>query len=60
MKAVEIKKGVYWVGAKDWNLKEFHGYATPQGSTYNAYLLMDEKITLVDGVKHYMSEENLK
>lgn len=56
---MEIKENIYWVGAKDWNLREFHGYATPYGSTYNSYLIMDEKITLVDGVKHYMSAENL-
>ena len=55
MKAVEIKKDIYWVGAKDWNLREFHGYNTPDGSTYNAYLIMDKDITLVDGVKHYMT-----
>ena len=59
MKAVEIKKDIYWVGAKDWNLREFHGYNTPDGSTYNAYLIMDKEITLVDGVKHYMTEEQL-
>lgn len=59
MKAMEIKENIYWVGAKDWNLREFHGYATPYGSTYNSYLIIDEKITLVDGVKHYMSAENL-
>ena len=59
MKAQSIKEDIYWVGAKDWNLQEFHGYATPQGSTYNSYLIMDEKITLVDGVKYYMSKENL-
>lgn len=59
MKAAEIKKGIYWVGVKDWNLREFHGYTTPRGSTYNAYLIMDEKITLVDGVKHQLSQENL-
>lgn len=59
MKAMEIKENIYWVGVKDWNLREFHGYATPYGSTYNSYLIMDEKITLVDGVKHYMSAENL-
>lgn len=57
MNAVEVKKDVYWVGVKDWNLVEFHGYSTPHGSTYNSYVLMDEKITLVDGVKHYMSDE---
>ena len=59
MKAVEIKKDIYWVGVKDWNLREFHGYTTPKGSTYNAYLIMDKKITLVDGVKKYLSSENL-
>ena len=57
MNGVEIKKDIYWVGVKDWNLVEFHGYATPHGSTYNSYLIMDDKITLVDGVKHYMSDE---
>ncbi len=51
MKAVEIKKGIYWVGVKDWNLREFHGYTTSRGSTYNAYLIIDDKITLIDGVK---------
>lgn len=57
MQAKEIKKDIYWVGVKDWNLREFHGYATPHGSTYNSYLIMDEKITLVDGVKSCMSQE---
>ena len=57
MNGVEIKKDIYWVGVKDWNLVEFHGYATPHGSTYNSYLILDDKITLVDGVKHYMSDE---
>ena len=59
MKAVEIKKDIFWVGAKDWNLREFHGYNTPDGSTYNSYLIMDDKITLVDGVKAYMSNEQI-
>ncbi len=51
MKAVDIKKGIYWVGVKDWNLRVFHGYTTSRGSTYNSYLIVDEKITLIDGVK---------
>lgn len=59
MKAMQVKGDIYWVGVKDWNLREFHGYATPYGSTYNSYLIMDDKITLVDGVKHYLSAENL-
>ena len=51
MKAMKISEGVYWVGAVDWNLRNFHGYETEKGSTYNAYLILDEKITLVDTVK---------
>ncbi|MCX9083451.1 MAG: flavodoxin domain-containing protein [Candidatus Methanoperedens sp.] len=50
--AVELKSGVYWVGYVDWNIKQFHGheYSTHRGSTYNAYLIIDEKIALVDTV----------
>lgn len=51
LKAVELKAGVYWVGAIDWNLRDFHGYTTPRGSTYNAYLVKGEKTALVDTVK---------
>jgi flavorubredoxin len=51
MEVVELKKGVYWVGAIDWNVRDFHGYSTPTGTTYNAYLILDEKNTLVDTVK---------
>src|SRR5512137_3051578 len=51
MRPVEVKKGIYWVGAVDWNVREFHGYSTPKGTTYNAYLVVDEKITLFDTVK---------
>jgi flavorubredoxin len=52
MKPVEIKKGIYWVGAVDWNVKSFHGhtYTTARGTTYNSYLIVDEKIALVDTV----------
>ncbi len=60
MKAIEIKKGIYWVGGIDWDLRNFHGYLTQRGSTYNSYLIIDEKITLVDNVKHYLFEEQLK
>lgn len=49
--AVKVTENVWWVGAIDWNLREFHGYRTPRGSTYNAFLVMDEKITLIDTVK---------
>ena len=50
--AVELKEGVYWVGVVDWNIKKFHGheYSTHRGTTYNAYLIIDKKIALVDTV----------
>jgi len=51
MEIVELMKGVYWVGAVDWNIRDFHGYSTPTGTTYNAYLILDEKNVLVDTVK---------
>ena len=59
MNAFEIKENIYWVGVKDWNLTEFHGYYTPYGSTYNAYLIIDDKITLIDGVKRPFSYEQI-
>ncbi len=59
MKAVEIKKGIYWVGAIDYNLRSFHGYTTPRGTTYNAYLVIDEKTALIDTVKAPFSRELL-
>lgn len=52
MKAKEIKPNIYWVGAIDWNVRDFHGYVTPRGTTYNNFLIMDKKITLVDTVKY--------
>ena len=48
---VILKKDIYWVGAIDWNLRDFHGYTTFRGATYNSYLILDEKVTLVDTVK---------
>lgn len=57
MKAIEMKPGIYWVGGIDWDLRNFHGYLTQRGSTYNAYLIIDEKITLIDTVKHYLYDE---
>ena len=48
----EILPGVHWVGVVDWALRHFHGFeiSTHRGSTYNSYLIMDEKIALVDTV----------
>jgi len=55
----ELKKGVYWVGVVDWNLRSFHGHelSTHRGSTYNAYLIQDEKTVLVDTVWQPFQEQ---
>lgn len=50
-KAVKISEKVYWVGAIDWELRDFHGYHTSYGTTYNAYLILGEKPVLIDTVK---------
>ena len=51
MQPVEIKNGIYWVGYVDYDHRDFHGYSrSPDGSTYNAYLIKDEKNVLVDTV----------
>lgn len=51
MGAVELRDGVFWVGAIDWSSRWFHGFETPRGTTYNAYLIVDETVALVDAVK---------
>jgi len=52
MRAVQISDAIWWVGAIDWELRDFHGYETPDGSTYNAYLVIGESgIALIDTVK---------
>jgi len=56
-KAHKVSEKVYWVGAIDWGLREFHGYATPRGTTYNAFLVLAEKVTLVDTVKRPFVDE---
>jgi len=57
MKKIELAENIYWVGAVDWNIRDFHGYSTNRGTTYNAYLIVDEKVTLIDTVKKpYKSE----
>lgn len=60
MKAVEVKKGIYWVGAVDWSIRNFHGYLTERGTTYGAYLIVDQKVALIDTVKAEFAQEMLK
>jgi len=56
-KAVKIFDDVYWVGAIDWDVRHFHGYLTSRGTTYNAFLILADKITLIDTVKASAADE---
>lgn len=60
MKAVEVRNGIYWVGAIDWAVRDFHGYETPRGTSYNNYLIVDEQPTLVDAVKYDFADSSIK
>lgn len=57
--AARIDENVYWVGAIDWGLRDFHGFATHRGTTYNAFLILADKITLIDTVKWPFKQEML-
>ena len=62
MERVEIKKDIFWVGAIDWNIRNFHGYTynTKRGTTYNAYLILDKNITLIDTVYGPFADEMIE
>jgi flavorubredoxin len=56
---VKIKNNVFWVGKIDWELRKFHGneYSTQRGSTYNSYLIKEDKVALFDTVWAPFSKE---
>jgi anaerobic nitric oxide reductase flavorubredoxin len=60
MVKVSLAENIYWVGAIDWNIRDFHDYTTRRGTTYNAYLILDDKIALVDTVRHNFSNDLLR
>lgn len=57
LNAIEISPKVWWVGGIDWNERSFHGYTTERGITYNAYLILDEQVTLIDTAKATFTDE---
>ncbi|GJQ57344.1 MAG: MBL fold metallo-hydrolase [Candidatus Scalindua sp.] len=59
LNAIQIADKVYWVGTIDWGIRNIHGYTTDRGTTYNAYLVMGDKITLFDTVKKEFKDEFL-
>jgi len=54
---ITIKPGIYWVGAVDWGVRDFHGYHTQYGTSYNAYVVRGEKVALVDTVKYGFQDQ---
>ena len=60
MQKYQIKEDIWWVGAIDWDVRDFHGYETPRGTTYNSYLITDEKMALIDGTRQGFGPEVLR
>lgn len=56
-KAIRVSERVWWVGAIDWAARSFHGYQTNRGTTYNAYLIVADRVALVDCVKATFVDE---
>ena len=59
MERYQLKDEIWWVGAIDWNARDFHGYETVRGTTYNSYLILDEKVALIDGCREGFGHEVL-
>jgi anaerobic nitric oxide reductase flavorubredoxin len=59
---VKVLENIFWVGVVDWNIRHFHGftYSTQRGTTYNAYLIVDKKVALVDTVQHPFANEMIE
>ena len=57
MEPIQLADGVYDVGVIDWNVRDFHGYSTDIGTTYNSFLIVDEKTVLIDTVRKEFSDQ---
>lgn len=57
--AIHIKNNIHWVGQRDWEIRDFHGteYKTTKGTSYNSYLIREEKTVLIDTVDSKFSYE---
>ena len=55
-----LREGIDWVGYLDWTVRDFHSYHTERGTSYNAYLVRDEKTALIDTVKEPYADRLLK
>jgi flavorubredoxin len=60
LKTVEIKKNIHWIGVNDYDTQLFEGlWPIPEGISYNAYIIDDEKVALIDTVKEFQEREYL-
>jgi flavorubredoxin len=55
----QLREGIHWIGAVDWSARNFHGYIMHRGTTYNSYLIVDDKVALIDFVKAPFAEEQV-
>jgi flavorubredoxin len=60
MSNTQLKENIHWIGVVDWDVRDFHGYTTKKGSTYNCYLINDEKTAIIDSVKAPFADELVK
>ena len=58
-KPIEIAEKIYSVGCRDWDMRDFHGYSTYEGTTYNSFLVLGKKNILIDTVKEKFGKELL-
>ena len=54
---VKIAKDIFDVGVNDWNIRDFHGYSTERGTSYNSFLILDKKTVLIDTVKAEFADQ---
>ncbi|ENN96198.1 beta-lactamase [Methanocaldococcus villosus KIN24-T80] len=58
--AIKVKDGIYWLGTVDWESRDFHGYPVSSGTSYNSYLIVDEKKVLIDTTECHLYNELMK
>lgn len=56
---IHVKNNIHWVGQRDWEVQDFHGteYKMTKGTSYNSYLIREEKTVLIDTVDHRFSQQ---
>jgi len=59
---IHVKNNIHWVGQRDWEVQDFHGteFKMTKGTSYNSYLIREEKTVLIDTVDHRFSHQFLQ